>query len=556
MGNEALDNIELGEGAEDFEKLLEESFKDSDTKHREQLLNGRIIKINDDHAMVDINLKREAKLDISEIADDQGNVLFKEGDTILLLQNERGRISHKKALKKQRVLDFIAAHKESAEPIDLHGVITHKNKGGYIIEADSIECFMPLSLAAFKPDAKPVGKPVTARVLKMDESRGEVVVSRRAYLNAQRKLRKESIKKLLEAGEVLDATVKRIQNYGMFVEVLGVEGLVHYTEISHKGPVNPAEHYKEGDIVQVKVIDTDKDKNRVSFSIKTAKPNPWQEIADQLEVHDVIKVVVANMENYGAFVDLGNDTEGFLHISEVSWDKGLKHPSEVLQIGQEIEVEVIGIDIENQRLRVSYKNLQPKPFEIFAQEHKVGDVLKGVVTTIKDFGTFIKIGNVEGLLHNEDCTWDRNVSAKKLFNMGDEVEVAVIKIDTENSRLSLSRKALSESPIEAYAKQHQIGDQVEGTVRDIKDFGVFVKIEEGVDALIRTEDLPPLKPEEIKNGDTIKACIVALEPQKGRIRLSVRWLEKQRERDALKSLNSDDDRMTLGDAIKGSFSKK
>ncbi|MDR3347652.1 MAG: 30S ribosomal protein S1 [Helicobacteraceae bacterium] len=554
MGNEALDNIDLGDETEDFATLLEESFKSKDSK-QERFLTATIVKINDEHALIDIGKKQEAKLDIAEITDKDGNRLFNVGDSIPLVIGDRGKVSYKKALKKQKIAEFIAAHKETTEPINIEGVAVGKNKGGYIIESDGVEFFMPISLAAFKPDAKPIGKPITARLIKMDESSGSLVVSRRAYLNAQRKSRRESIKKLLEAGETINAIVKRIKNYGMFIEAMGVEGLVHYTEISHKGPVNPASLYKEGDEVVVKVLSADKDKNRVNFSIKATQPNPWQEIAEQLSVGDTLRVVVANMESYGVFVDLGNDTEGFLHISEISWNKELKHPSEILKIGDEIEVEVIGLDLENQRLRVSYKNLQPKPFDLFSSKHAVGEVTKGVVTALKEFGAFVKVDGIEGLLHNEDCAWNRSENAKDLFKIGDEIEIVIVKIDSENDRVSFSRKALDESPTEIYAKHHEIGDVVEGTVRDVKDFGVFVRLEEGVDALVRIDDIAPLDAEEIKIGDTIKAAIVIMEPKKGRIRLSVRRLEKQQERDALKSYNNES-RMTLGDALKGSFKSK
>ncbi|MDR2639131.1 MAG: 30S ribosomal protein S1 [Helicobacteraceae bacterium] len=568
MGNEALESIDI---SEEDKALFEQSVKDDDAwresikgdGRNEKLLTATIAKITSEAAFVNLGGKSERRLELAEITDKNGVLLFKEGDQIPVVvtkSGDRTRISHKRAVKRQKIAEFIAAHKakegESAEPIDIEGTIVGKNKGGYIVEADGVEFFMPISLAAFKPDAKPqIGKTVTARLIKMDEANGTLALSRRSYLNAQRKTRKEAIRKLTDAGEIVEATVRRIQNYGMFVESNGVEGLVHYTEISHKGPVNPAAHYKEGDKIQVKMSGYDKEKNRVSFSIKATQPNPWQEIAEQLEVGDTIKVTVANMEAYGAFVDLGNDTEGFLHISEISWDKELKHPNEVLRIGQEIEVEVIALDIENQRLRVSLKKLQPKPYEEFIKRHKIGDRLTGVVTSLKDFGAFLKIEGVEGLLHNEECGWNRSDTAKSMFKEGDEVEVELIKIDYDSGRLSFSKKALIESPIEIYAKKRQIGDVVQGVVRDAKEFGVFVRLEDGVDAMIRAEDLAPLKLEEIKIGDTIEASIAVMEPKKGRIRLSVRRFEKQKERDALKSFNGEDQRTTLGDAIRGSLKK-
>ncbi|MDR2151967.1 MAG: S1 RNA-binding domain-containing protein [Helicobacteraceae bacterium] len=569
MGNEALEKIDI---SEEDKALFERSVQDDDawrgsTKggdgRSEQLLTATIEKITSEAALINLGGKSERRLDLAEITGKDGVLLFKEGDQIPVVVSgkpgERSRISYKKAVKRQKIAEFIAARKaegEQAAPLDVEGVIVSKNKGGYVIESQGAEFFMPISLAAFKPDAKPqIGKSVTARLIKMDESSGSLVLSRRSYLNSLRKTRKEAIKKLSASDDVIEATVKRIQNYGMFVEANGVEGLVHYTEISHKGPINPAAHYKEGDKIFVKMVGYDKEKNRVSFSIKATQSNPWQEIAEQLEVGDTIKVTVANMEAYGAFVDLGNDTEGFLHISEMSWDKDLKHPSEILKLGEEIEVEVIALDIENQRLRVSLKNLQPKPYEEFIRKHKVGDRLKGIVSSLKDFGAFLKVEGVEGLLHNEECGWDRSETAKSLFKEGDEIEVELIKIDVANGRLSFSKKSLVESPIEAYAKKRQIGDIVQGVVRDAKEFGVFVRLEDGVDAMIRAEDLAPLKFEEIKVGDLIEASIAVMEPKKGRIRLSVRRLEKQKERDALKSFNGEEQRTTLGDAIRGTLKK-
>ncbi|MDR2905457.1 MAG: 30S ribosomal protein S1 [Helicobacteraceae bacterium] len=556
MGNEELEKIGLDDefGGEDFGAILEKyEKKRSQESGSEKLSEGVIVKISEDEVAVDLGGKAERRLPIDEIKDAAGNLLYKEGDKIAILITSRGgrpSVSHKKALKRQKIAEFIKTHTTDKEnPIDIDGKVVSKNKGGYVVEKDGVEFFMPASLAAFKQDAKPVGKSVTARLIKIDEASFTLVLSRRAFLNSQRKVKREAIKRLSGDDRVLPAIVRRIQNYGMFVETEGVEGLVHFTEISHKGPVNPSTYFKEGDEVFVKLIGFDKDKRRVNYSIKATQPNPWREIADQLEVGDTIKVNVANIEEYGAFVDLGNDTEGFLHISEMSWDKNLKHPSEILKVGQEIEVEVIALDVEKQRLRVSLKKLQPKPFEKFSRSYKAGDRVKGTVVSIKEFGAFIRVDGVEGLLHNEYCSWNRGENAKSLFKEGDEVDVEVAKIDADNNRISFSRKALEQSPIEAYSDKHEVGDIVQGTVRDIKNFGVFVRLEEGVDAMIRAEDLAPMSPEEIKVGDPIEATIVGMEPKKGKIRLSVRRLEKQKERDALKNINGDDRNSALGDAL-------
>ena len=262
------------------------------------------------------------------------------------------------------------------------------------------------------------------------------------------------------------------------------------------------------------------------------------------------------MENYGAFVDLGNEIEGFLHISELSWQKNINHPSEVIAMGQEIDVEVIELDLEGRKLRVSLKKLQPKPFEVFTQKHKEGDVVKGRVTSIKEFGAFVAIDGVEGLLHNEDASWSRKDKCSDMYQLGDEVEVMIQKIDKERERISLSRKQLTESPVDAYAKAHKNGDMVTGEIRDIKEFGVFVKLADEVDGLIRIEDLYPLKAEELNVGDKIEAVIVMIDNKKGKIRLSVKRLEKQQEREMLDSINqSEDEGTTLGDVLKDALNK-
>ena len=330
----------------------------------------------------------------------------------------------------------------------------------------------------------------------------------------------------------------------------GVDGLVHYSEISYKGPVNPSTLFKEGDKVPVKVLSYDKEKKHLSLSIKAAMPDPWLELAESgLAMGDVIKVVVNNIEPYGAFVDLGNDIEGFLHISEISWDKNIQNPKDFINEGDEIDVEVIEIDTEKRKLRVSLKNLLEKPFDEFKKNYKAGDVVKGSVVTITKFGAFIKIGTVEGLLRNEDVSWDRNETCKDLLKVGDEVEVKITSIDTKEDKISLSKKDLEDSPIAKYAASHKVGDIVKGTIRNIKDFGLFVELEEGVDALLRKEDISNIQ--DLKVGDEIESAIDYLDTKRNRIRLSVKRLSRQKERAVLNEINSEnDDNVTIGDLIK------
>jgi len=546
---EEFDNME-----EDFASMLDAYEK------KEQggtISDGVIVEVreSDNQALVDVGRKQEAAVNLDELKDEDGNLKFKVGDTIPVVitgyRNERPQASYIKAVRKANIRKFIEEHENDAENMVVEGKVVRKNRGGYfVIGKDNIEFFMPMSQAAFAMGKNPVGKEIKAIVLKLDKDRDSIVISRRKYLDQIRKERKEIVDRLMQDDRIVEGTIKKITSYGMFVDVGGIEGLVHYSEISYKGPVNPATLYEEGDKVEVKAIGYDPKKRHLSLSIKQTMPDPWEEIIDQLEEGDAIKVIVSNIEPYGAFVDLGNDIEGFLHVSEVSWDKDIKNPKDYLSVGDEIDVEVIEINPEARRLRVSYKNLQPKPFEDFLQSQKEGDVVKGVVTTITDFGAFVKIGKVEGLLHNQDASWDKGVKVKDILKKGDEVEVKIIKIDPEQERISLSKKALEESPIDRFAKEHKVGDIIKGKIRDIKDFGVFVELQDGVDALIRKEDVSPLKMDELNKGDEIEGVIVMLDPSSNKIRLSVRRLERQKEREALNEFNSSDDRLTIGDIIK------
>ncbi len=538
---------------ENFAAMFEASEKRSQESNR--IAEGVIVEIQEDKALVDVGEKLEGVLYLNEIQDESGELKYKVNDTIQVMvmgyRNERPKISHKKVMEQLKTLEFIKAHKDNYEDLIVEGTITKKNRGGYIVEADEVNFFMPRSLAALKDDDSVVGRKIKAAVVKIDEDENSIVLSRRKLLNEDRKKRKQIIDALLEADTVVEGTIKKITSYGMFVDVGGVDGLVHYNEISYKGPVNPSKYYKEGDVVQCKAIAYDKDKRHLSLSIKAVMSDPWEEVESELDEGDTITVTVSNVEPYGVFVDLGNDIEGFLHVSEITWDKNIKSPKDYLEVGQEIDVEVIEIDSKKHKLRVSLKSLLPKPFDEFVKTSREGDVVTGTVTTLTDFGAFVRIGTVEGLLHNQDCSWDKNTKAKDLFKVGDEVEVKIVKINTDEEKISLNRKALLESPVDKFAKEHKINEIVKAKVRDVKDFGVFVSLEGDMDALIRNEDLDPLVPEELNAGDEIEAAIAVIDVKRDRIRLSVKKLQRLKDQDALAEVNAQNDESnSLGDLIK------
>lgn len=548
--NEALKQGKLDEfESEDFASLLAEY----DSKKENSLSQGVIVEIKGDEAFVDIGKKSEGILSLLEFGEAEKP---KVGDTIEVIsigsRSGKTLLSHKKALRKKKVVEFINNFDEENGEKLIDVKIIDKNKGGYVcVDENEVEFFLPRS--QYNSKENPVGKSLKVKIIKLDKDEQSIVVSRKKILDEERKKRKEIVGEILEEDKVLEGIIKRITSYGMFVNVSGVDGLVHYSEISYKGHVNPSVLYKEGDTVLVKAIKYDNDKKHLSLSIKAAQPDPWLDLKDNLEVGDTIKVIVSNIENYGAFVDLGNDIEGFLHISEISWDKNIKHPKEYISKNQELEVEVIEIDPEKKRLRVSLKNLMAKPFDNFAKEYKVGDIVKGKITSITAFGAFVKIGSIEGLLHNEDSSWDRNVKCKDLFKVGDEIEVKIIRMDTQNQKISLSLRELAKSPIQEYAKSHKTGDIVRGVIKDIKDFGIFVSLQDNVDALIHKEDISAKDLENLKLGDEVEAAISVIDEKKNRIRLSVRNLHRMKEREVLKSINSEE-KVTLGDIIKEQLS--
>jgi small subunit ribosomal protein S1 len=551
----AIEAMDLGEEDADFAAMFEASEK------REKgggTAEGIIVSIpeDEDGILVDVGKKQEGLLWKSEITDENGELIFKLGDKITVAitgyRNERPALSYKKALRAKKVEEFLAGYKEGEAPL-IEGTIIGKNKGGFIVEGsgtyEGVEFFLPKSQAYLKDTPSIVGKKVEAQVIKVDKDSKSIVISRKVLIEADREKKKEIIDALLAKDDTVEGTIKKITSYGMFVDVGGVDGLVHYSEISYKGPVNPSKLYEEGEVVAVKAIKYDEEKRHLSLSIKAAMEDPWADLKDQLEVGDAVRVLVSNIEPYGAFVDLGNDIEGFLHVSEVSWDKNIKHPKDYIAVDEEIDVEIVEMDFEKRKLRVSLKNVLPKPFETFSREYKTGDVVKGKVATITNFGAFIKIGNIDGLLHNEDVSWDRSVKCRDAFAEGDEVEVKIIRIDHEKEKISLSKKDLEESPIEKFSKTHKNGDIVKATIRDKKEFGIFVKLEDGVDALIRLEDLGEKKEEELEIGEEIEAAIVFIDTEKDRIRLSVKKVAKMREKADLEEYN-DDSTSTLGDILK------
>lgn len=545
-----LDDQNFNDEEENFAELL----KKEETLEKGTIKEGLIVSINenDGYAMVSVGGKTEGRLALSEITDEKGQLLYQKNDPIIVHVSEKGEhpsVSYKKAISQQKIQAKIEELGENYENAIIEGKIVGKNKGGYIVESQGVEYFLSRSHSSLKNDTNHIGKRIKACIIRVDKENHSINISRKRFFEVNDKRQLEVSKELLEATEPVLGVVRQITPFGIFVEVKGVEGLVHYSEISHKGPVNPEKYYKEGDEVHVKAIAYDEEKRRLSLSIKATIEDPWEEIQDKLKPGYAIKVVVSNIEKYGVFVDIGNDIEGFLHVSEISWDKNVSHPSKYLSVGQEIDVKIIDIDPKNRRLRVSLKQLTNRPFDVFESKHQVGDVLEGKVATLTDFGAFLNLGGVDGLLHNHDAFWDKDKKCKDHYKIGDVIKVKILKINKKDKKISLSAKHLVTSPTEEFAQKHKTDSVIQGKVVSIKDFGVFIHAD-GIDVLIKNEDLSPLKKDEIKIGQEVTCVVVAIEKSNNKVRASVHRLERKKEKEELQAFNTSDDKMTLGDILK------
>ncbi len=549
------DDQNFNDEEENFAKLFKKELEKEETLEKGTIKEGLIVSINenDGYAMVSVGGKTEGRLALSEITDEKGRLLYQKNDPIIVHVSEKGEhpsVSYKKAISQQKIQAKIEELGENYENAIIEGKIVGKNKGGYIVESQGVEYFLSRSHSSLKNDANHIiGKRIKACIIRVDKENHSINISRKRFFEVNDKRQLEVSKELLEAKEPVLGVVRQITPFGIFVEAKGIEGLVHYSEISHKGPVNPEKYYKEGDEVYVKAIAYDAEKRRLSLSIKATIEDPWEEIQDKLKPGYAIKVVVSNIEHYGVFVDIGNDIEGFLHVSEISWDKNVSHPSHYLSVGQEIDVKIIDIDPKNRRLRVSLKQLTNKPFDVFESKHQVGDVLEGKVATLTDFGAFLNLGGVDGLLHNHDAFWDKDKKCKDHYKIGDVIKVKILKINKKDKKISLSAKHLVTSPTEEFAQKHKTDSVIQGKVVSIKDFGVFINAD-GIDVLIKNEDLNPLKKDEIKIGQEITCVVVAIEKSNNKVRASVHRLERKKEKEELQAFNTSDDKMTLGDILK------
>jgi small subunit ribosomal protein S1 len=530
-------------GTNDFESLMEQSLRAPRTG---DVLTGTVLLITRDNVIIDINYKCEGQVPLAEFLDHDGNVAIKEGDEVDVFfegtETENGTVmlSHAKAekFKVWRELEQ-AFQNESA----VEGVILGKVKGGLQVDI-GVPAFLPGSHVDLRPARnldRYVGQRGRFQILKFNRARGNVVVSRRSVIERERTSLKEETLKVLEEGVILEGTVKNITDYGAFVDLGGIDGLLHITDMAWGRLQHPSEVLKVGEKVKVVVLKYDQGRERVSLGIKQIMPDPWTKATESYPVGARLHGKVVSVTDYGAFVELEKGVEGLIHVSEMSWSKRAVHPSKVVNVGDAVEVQVLGVDEGNRRISLGLKQTEPNPWEALAEIHPINSTIKGKVKSITDFGVFVEIEpGIDGLVHISDLSWTKKVRhPSEIYKKGDEVEAVVLGIEVEHERVSLGVKQLTPDPWDTVAQRYPLNNRVNGKVSSVADFGVFVELEEGIEGLIHISQLSNErvdKPSSLfKVGDELEALVVQVDSKERRIGLSIKGLRAHEEREEMQA---------------------
>jgi small subunit ribosomal protein S1 len=530
-------------GTNDFESLMEQSLRAPRTG---DVLSGTVLLITRDNVIIDINYKCEGQVPLAEFLDHDGNVAIKEGDEVDVFfegtETENGTVmlSHAKAekFKVWRELEQ-AFQNESA----VEGVILGKVKGGLQVDI-GVPAFLPGSHVDLRPARnldRYVGQRGRFQILKFNRARGNVVVSRRSVIERERTSLKEETLKVLEEGVILEGTVKNITDYGAFVDLGGIDGLLHITDMAWGRLQHPSEVLKVGEKVKVVVLKYDQGRERVSLGMKQIMPDPWTKATESYPVGARLHGKVVSVTDYGAFVELEKGVEGLIHVSEMSWSKRAVHPSKVVNVGDAVEVQVLGVDEGNRRISLGLKQTEPNPWEALAEIHPINSTIKGKVKSITDFGVFVEIEpGIDGLVHISDLSWTKKVRhPSEIYKKGDEVEAVVLGIEVEHERVSLGVKQLTPDPWDTVAQRYPLNSRVNGKVSSVADFGVFVELEEGIEGLIHISQLSNErvdKPSSLfKVGDELEALVVQVDSKERRIGLSIKGLRAHEEREEMQA---------------------
>ena len=550
--------------SESFAELFEQSLS-NDKMRPGAIISGLVMDITDDFVIVHAGLKSEGVIPLEQFRDSNGDLEVSIGDEVDVALDavEDGygetKLSREKAKRNVAWIRLEAAQ-ESNETVS--GMITGKVKGGFTVEVMDIRAFLPGSLVDVRPVRDTTyleGKPLEFKVIKLDRARNNVVVSRRAVVETESSAEREELLANLQEGQSVKGIVKNLTDYGAFVDLGGVDGLLHITDMSWKRIKHPSEIVNVGDEIDVKVLKFDKDRSRVSLGLKQLGEDPWVDIARRYPEHTRLFGKVTNIADYGCFVEIESGVEGLVHVSEMDWTNKNIHPSKVVQLGDEVEVIVLDIDEERRRISMGMKQCQSNPWDDFATSHNKNDKVVGTIKSITDFGIFLGLdGGIDGLVHMSDISW--SVPGEEVirnYKKGDELETVVLSVDPERERISLGIKQMEKNPFSNYVAEHAKGTIVKGKIVEVDAKGARIELDEGVEGYIRASDLARDRVEDARTvlteGDEIEAKFVGVDRKNHTITLSIKAKDTDDETAVLKDYSDVDDgnvKATLGDIFK------
>ena len=554
---------------ENFAQLLEESFTLQEMNPGE-VITAEVVAIDQNFVTVNAGLKSESLIDVAEFKNAQGEIEVKVGDfvtvTIESVENGFGetKLSREKA---KRAADWIALEEAMENGDILSGVINGKVKGGLTVMISSIRAFLPGSLV----DVRPVkdtshfeGKEIEFKAIKLDKKRNNVVVSRRAVLEATLGEERKALLENLQEGTVVKGIVKNITDYGAFVDLGGIDGLLHITDLAWRRVKHPSEVLEVGQEVEAKVLKFDQDKQRVSLGMKQLGEDPWNGLTRRYPQGTRLFGKVSNLTDYGAFVEIEQGIEGLVHVSEMDWTNKNVHPSKVVQLGDEVEVMILEIDEDRRRISLGMKQCQANPWEEFAANHNKGDKISGAVKSITDFGVFVGLpGNIDGLVHLSDLSWtESGEEAVRKYKKGEEVEAVVLAIDVDKERISLGIKQLEGDPFGNFISVNDKGSLVKGTVKSVDAKGAVIALSDEVEGYLPAAEWSSERVEDLRNvvkeGDEVEAIVATVDRKNRSIRLSVKAKDAKENREALNSVNAaataSAGTTSLGDLLKAKLS--
>ena len=554
--------------SESFAELLEESLNNSEMKPG-AVIEAEVVDINGDYVIVNAGLKSESEIPASQFRDSEGAVQVNIGDRVEVaietVEDGYGntRLSRERA---RRAKSWEALESAFADQSIVKGFLTGKVKGGFTVSMDEVRAFLPGSLVDVRPVTDTVfleNKELEFKVIKLDRVRNNVVVSRRAVVEKEMEVERAELLQNLEEGQIMKGTVKNLTDYGAFVNLGGLDGLLHITDIAWKRVKHPSDVLEVGQELDVRVLKFDRERNRVSLGLKQLGEDPWADIARRYPESTRIFGKITNITDYGVFVELEEGVEGLVHVSEMDWTNKNVHPSKVCHLGDEVEVMVLEIDSERRRISLGIKQCTPNPWEEFAATHNKNDRITGQIRSITDFGVFIGLdGGIDGLIHLSDLSWDRpGEDITREFKKGDEVTAVVLAVDPDRERISLGIKQAQEDPFGAYVSANPKGSVVKGVVDTIDVKGAVIRLEEGIEGYLRAADLSRDFVEDARNvlqsGAEIEARVTSIDRKTRRITLSVKALEMEIEGKAIEEYTArPSTTISLGDKLKEELSKR